>query len=121
MPQINEYTDYDEFRTPGLYSIINKSSGTFLGLSNSQSAPDAKIIGLYVLEYPSIGRTDIDSQSNSKDHDKDSQKWQIADVGEKKFLIICKATGSYLRAISKSNQILESRKCLTDARGWRCC
>ena len=121
MPQINDYADYDVLKTPGLYTIINKSSGTVLDLSNCNPAPDTTIIGLYVLEYPSRGWTDINSQSNSKHHGRDNQKWQIAAVGEQKYLIICKATGSYVRATSKSNPNLESRKCLTDARGWRGC
>lgn len=51
MPQINDYSDYDEFKTPGLYQIINKTSGTFLDLAGSNAAPGTAVIGLYVLEY----------------------------------------------------------------------
>ena len=51
MPQINDYSDYDEFKTVGLYKIINKSSGTFLDLYNSEADAGTAVIGLYVLEY----------------------------------------------------------------------
>ena len=60
MPQINEYSDYDEFKTPGLYSIINKSSGKYLDLFNSEAAAGTAIIGLYVFESRPSMETDSD-------------------------------------------------------------
>ena len=48
--------------------------------------------------------TEVHSQRNSKGNGNDNQKWQIADVGDSKYLIICRKTGTYVRAKGKSNR-----------------
>lgn len=65
--------------------------------------------------------TETHSQSNSDSSSKDDQKWQIADVGDSKYLIIGRKTGTHIRAIGESNRNLESRHVLTGARRWQGC
>ena len=48
MPKITDYGDYDVFKTPGLYTIINERSATVLDLYQSKAAAGTAIIGLYV-------------------------------------------------------------------------
>ena len=45
MPQITTYSDYDEFKTCGLYTITNKDSGSILDLCDKKAAAGTAIIG----------------------------------------------------------------------------
>lgn len=63
MPEINDYSDYDEFKTPALYTITNKSSGTVLDLYYGKEGPSVAINGLYVLSY--LSRRDLYSSSEA--------------------------------------------------------
>lgn len=51
MSDSNDYSEYDEFKGPALYHIINESSRTFLDLKNSDAAAGTAVIGSYVLEH----------------------------------------------------------------------
>ncbi|MCJ1299771.1 hypothetical protein MMC08_002564 [Hypocenomyce scalaris] len=87
MPQINDYSDFTEFKTAGLYTITNQSSGTVLDLYGGSAEAGTAIIGY-------------------AEHDGDNQMWQIADVGDSKWVIICKKTGSYVRATGDGTPVV---------------
>jgi len=53
MPEINDYSDYDEFKKPGLFTIINKNTGTVIDLWESKPEGGTAITGQYVFQYPS--------------------------------------------------------------------
>ncbi len=48
MGDITKYADYDEFKHPGLYKIVNQKTGTVLDLFESKKEAGTKLIGLYV-------------------------------------------------------------------------
>lgn len=55
MPEINDYSEYDEFKTPGLYTITNSKSGTLLDLP--KPAAGIAITGMCVFQHLSIRQT----------------------------------------------------------------
>lgn len=89
MPEIWDYSAYGEFKTPGLFKITNKTTGSVLDLAGGQAPAGTAIIGYH-------------------SHGGDNQQWQIVDVGDSKYVIICRLTGSYLTAKADSKPTLSS-------------
>lgn len=68
--------------------------------------------------YPNtfFNKTDSHSPLFSHEHGSNHEKWQIAAVGETKYVIICRETGMYVCAIGISHQNLGVQHPLTDTR-----
>ena len=110
MPTLDP-SEFSVFAGPGLFAIFNLNSRTALDLHYGDPKPDTAFEGWYVSSRtPNQNMTNIcllshRSFGDSYDVTNPHQLFQIASVGEGKYILINQKTGSYVAAkgMSSSN------------------